>query len=67
MSWPTFGFFNATGAVVWSCSIAFAGYSLAYSWDTLERIIGGAGLTGLAVVIVIAIVGIVRARRKRES
>jgi membrane protein DedA with SNARE-associated domain len=67
MSWSTFVFFNATGAVVWSCTIAMAGYSLAYSWDTLERWIGGAGLAGLAAVVAIGIVSLLRARGKCQS
>jgi undecaprenyl-diphosphatase len=67
MSWSTFVLFNATGAVVWSCTIAFAGYSLAYSWDTLERWVGGVGLAGLAAVIVIGIVSLLRARGTPQS
>jgi undecaprenyl-diphosphatase len=67
LSWPKFIVYNASGAIVWSTAIAFAGYSLAYSWDTLERWVGGTGLIGLAVVVVLGIIAIVRARRNRPS
>jgi membrane protein DedA with SNARE-associated domain len=67
MSWPTFLLFNASGAIVWATAIAFAGYSLAYSWETLERWIGASGLVGLAVVAALGIIALVRARRKRQS
>ena len=67
MPWPTFLFFNATGAVVWCTAVAFAGYSLAHSWDTLERWIGGTGLIALVLVIIAGLIGIARARRNRQS
>jgi membrane protein DedA with SNARE-associated domain len=67
LQWPTFLFYNAVGAVVWSTAIAVAGYSLAYSWATLERWIGGSGLIGLAIVVLIVVVGVARARRNRPS
>ena len=63
MRWPIFLFYNATGAVVWCTVIALAGYSLAYSWATLERWIGGSGLLALAVVAVLGLIALVRARR----
>ena len=66
MAWPTFLFFNATGAVVWCTAVAFAGYSLAYSWQTLERWIGRTSLIALALVVAIGAVGLVRARRNRH-
>ena len=50
MSWRTFLFFNATGAVVWSVTIAVVGYALGHSWETLEQWIGRTGLLGLIVV-----------------
>jgi membrane protein DedA with SNARE-associated domain len=65
MKWPQFLFFNATGAVVWCTVIASAGYSLAHSWATLERWVGGSGLMGLALVAAIGIIGWLRARRNR--
>ena len=66
MAWPTFLFYNASGAVVWCTAVALAGYSLAHSWDTLERWIGRTGLIALAVVIAIGFTGFVRARRNRQ-
>lgn len=67
MAWPTFLFYNASGAIVWCTTVAFAGYSLAYSWDTLERWIGRTGLVALALVIVVGLIGFARARRNRPS
>ncbi len=67
LPWLKFLFYNATGAVVWSAAVAFAGYALAYSWETLERWIGRAGLIGLAVVALMVVIGVVRATRNRES
>ena len=66
MSWPVFLFFNATGAIVWCTAVAFAGYSLAYSWETLERWIGRTGLVALVLVLAVGIIGVVRARRNRH-
>jgi membrane protein DedA with SNARE-associated domain len=67
LRWPTFLFYNAAGAVVWSSAIAIAGYSLAYSWDTLERWIGRTGLIGLAVVAAALVIAAMRARRTHRS
>jgi len=67
LAWPTFIFYNAAGAIVWSIAVAIAGYSLAYSWNTLERWIGRSGLIALAVVLVFVAIGIVRARRNNQS
>jgi undecaprenyl-diphosphatase len=67
LRWPTFLFYNAMGAIVWSTAVALAGYSLAYSWQTLERWIGRSGLVGLAAVIAIILIGAARARRNRHS
>ncbi|PYR43837.1 MAG: hypothetical protein DMF93_02005 [Acidobacteria bacterium] len=67
LRWPSFIFYNAAGAIAWSTAIAIAGYSLAYSWETLERWIGRSGLVGLAVVAAIVVVSVVRARRKNDS
>jgi undecaprenyl-diphosphatase len=64
MPWPTFLFYNASGAVVWSIGVAAAGYFLAHSWETLERWIGGAGLFALGVVVVLVLLGVARARRR---
>ena len=67
LRWPTFIFYNAAGAITWSTAIAIAGYSLAYSWETLERWIGRSGLIALAVVAAIVGFSVVRARRKNDS
>lgn len=67
LRWTTFLLYNAAGAVVWSTAVAFAGYSLAYSWDTLERWIGRTGLIGLALALAIATIAVVRARRAHAS
>jgi membrane protein DedA with SNARE-associated domain len=67
LRWPTFLLYNAAGAIVWSTTIAFAGYSLAYSWQTLERWIGRTGLVGLVIIVLLFVAGVVRARRNRPS
>lgn len=66
MRWPTFVFYNASGAIVWCTAIACAGYSLAYSWATLERWIGRTGVAGLAIVVAIGVFAFIRARRNRQ-
>ncbi len=66
LAWPKFLFYNASGALVWSTAVAVAGYSLAHSWETLERWIGRTGLFGLAVVIALVVIGVVRARGNRQ-
>ena len=66
MKWPVFLLYNATGAVVWCTVIAFAGYSLAYSWATLERWIGRTGLIALAVLAALGVFALMRARRNRH-
>ena len=63
--WRTFLFYNATGAVVWSTTIAAAGYLLAYSWQTLERWVGRTGV--IALVLVAIVVGFLFFKRRRES
>ena len=67
MKWPVFIFYNATGAVVWCTAVAFAGYSLAYSWATLERWIGRTGLIALAIVVAGGVFALMRARRSRHT
>ena len=63
LRWPTFLFYNATGAVVWSTTIAIVGYALGESWDRLERLIGRSGLIALVIVAALAVVAIMRAPR----
>jgi membrane protein DedA with SNARE-associated domain len=67
MKWSVFLFFNAAGAIVWCTMVAIAGYSLAYSWATLERWIGRSGLIALAAVVAAGIIAAVRARRTRDT
>lgn len=67
LSWPTFLFYNATGAVVWSATIAAVGYALARSWDSLERWIGRSGLLALAVVGILVAIASYRARGQQAS
>jgi membrane protein DedA with SNARE-associated domain len=67
MRWPVFLFYNASGAVVWCTVVAGAGYSLAYSWATLERWIGRSGLIALALVVAAGLFGLLRARRNRHT
>ena len=64
MRWPTFILFNALGAVAWSTTIAVVGYFLGHSWETLERLIGGGGTVGLAIVVVLVVIWIARTRRQ---
>jgi membrane protein DedA with SNARE-associated domain len=66
MSWKTFLIFNATGAVAWATAVAMAGYSLAYSWGTLERWIGDSGLVALVVVVILGVIAMMRARQERK-
>lgn len=66
MKWPVFLFYNATGAVVWCTAVAVAGYSLAYSWGTLERWVGRSGLIALALVLAAGVLALLRARRNRH-
>jgi membrane protein DedA with SNARE-associated domain len=67
LRWPTFVFYNALGVITWCTAIAVAGYSLAYSWDALERWIGRSGLIAAVLAAVIAIVYYLRARRTKDS
>ena len=67
LSWRTFLMYNAAGAIVWSIAIAMVGYSLAYSWDTLERWVGRSGVLALVLVGAIAAVAYIRKRRTHQS
>jgi hypothetical protein len=46
--------------------VAAAGYALAYSWATLERWMGGAGLAAFALFVVVVLAGVTRARRRKR-
>lgn len=63
MRWPTFIFYNAVGALVWSTTIAAVGYFLGHSWELIERLIGGAGLAGLVVLTALVVIWIARSRQ----
>jgi membrane protein DedA with SNARE-associated domain len=63
MPWPEFILFNAAGAILWSTTIALVGYFLGRSWDTIERLIGGAGFAGLVLAGALVLIWIVRSRR----
>jgi membrane protein DedA with SNARE-associated domain len=67
LRWSTFLFYNATGAVVWTIAVAMAGYSLAYSWETLEHWIGRSGLIALGAVVAAVVVAWLRQRRQQPS
>jgi membrane protein DedA with SNARE-associated domain len=66
LPWRTFLFYNAAGAIVWSTAVAIVGYALGQSWETLERLIGRAGLVALAVVAALIALAVARARREQE-
>jgi len=66
LEWRTFLLYNALGAIVWSITIAAAGYLLAYSWDTLEKWIGRTGLIALAAIGLVAVLTVMRRRSQKE-
>jgi membrane protein DedA with SNARE-associated domain len=63
LPWPTFLFYNAAGAIVWSTAIALVGYLVGQSWDALERWIGDFGTTLLILFVVLVAIGSLRRRR----
>ena len=63
LQWRIFVLFDALGALVWSTAVAAAGYSLAYSWDTLERWIGRSGVIALVIVTLVGALMVFRWRR----
>ena len=65
LRWPTFLFYNATGAVVWSTTIGVVGYALGQSWDRLEKIVGRTGVIGFAVFVALTAYAVLRARRQQ--
>ena len=54
-------------ALVWSSAVAAAGYSLAYSWDTLERWIGRSGVIALVIVALVGVFLFIRWRRDSRA
>jgi membrane protein DedA with SNARE-associated domain len=67
LRWPTFLFYNAAGAIVWSTTIALLGYALGESWDRLERMVGRSGLVAFVIVTALAAYAVLRARRQAGS
>jgi membrane protein DedA with SNARE-associated domain len=67
LRWRTFLLFEALGAVVWSTAVAAAGYSLAYSWDTLERWIGRTGVIAMVIVALVGAFMFIRWRRDSRA
>ncbi len=55
-AWRSFLVYNACGAIVWSLAIGLVGYSLAYSFEALERWVGRSGLMALAIVAIAVVV-----------
>ena len=66
LGWKTFLLYNAMGAIVWSIAIAAAGYSLAYSWETLNKWIGRTGVIALVAVGLFAALMVARRRFMKE-
>jgi membrane protein DedA with SNARE-associated domain len=64
LHWWTFLVYNFAGAVVWATAVGAAGYGLAYSWDTLQRIIGTGGLIALVVAVAGVVIAVLRLRRE---
>lgn len=65
MRWRTFAIYNFLGAVLWSITIALAGYFFGHSWHLLERWIGGIGAGALAAVVVVCVAILLIRRRRR--
>jgi membrane protein DedA with SNARE-associated domain len=63
LSWRRFLIYNASGAICWATIFGGVGYSLAYSWQTLEQWIGRSGLALLAAIAVVGAVAALRTRR----
>jgi len=67
LRWPTFLFYNATGALAWTVAVAMAGYLLAYSWDTLVRWVGGFGLAAFVFVVLLVAISVARRHRSHRG
>ena len=67
LPWSKFLFYNATGAIAWSTVFGLVGYTLAYSWQTLERWVGRSGLVAFVVIVAIGVVVWIRRRRRPEA
>jgi membrane protein DedA with SNARE-associated domain len=66
MSWRTFLFYNATGAIAWATAVGVAGYLLGQSWSLLVEWIGRTSLAAL-VIVVLAAIFVARWRGEQES
>lgn len=64
LTWGRFLVYNMTGAIAWATIFGGVGYTLAYSWQTLEQWIGRSGLVLLAVIAVVGILAALRRRRR---
>ena len=58
-----FQLFSALGGLAWATVVGFAGYLLGSNLPLLETIIRDIGLGGLALVVLLAVVLILAARR----
>jgi membrane protein DedA with SNARE-associated domain/putative effector of murein hydrolase LrgA (UPF0299 family) len=65
ISWRRFAIFEAVGAILWSVSVASAGYWFGASWHIFGRWVGRVGLLAVAVAGVILLLRV--ARRQGQS
>jgi membrane protein DedA with SNARE-associated domain len=63
LAWGRFLVYNASGAIAWATVFGVLGYTLAYSWQTLEQWIGRSGLVLLAAAVIFILVVLLRRRR----
>jgi membrane protein DedA with SNARE-associated domain len=63
LAWGRFLLYNASGAIAWATVFGVLGYTLAYSWQTLEQWIGRSGLVLLAAAVIFILVVLLRRRR----
>jgi membrane protein DedA with SNARE-associated domain len=65
MPYPQFFLFNFTGAVVWATAIGCVGFLFGDSWDNLSHFIKDFHRATLALVAVLALVGLIAYLRRR--
>ena len=58
-----FQFFSALGGLAWAVLIGLAGYFLGSNLPLIETIVRAMGFGGLAIIIVVALIGLVAQRR----
>jgi len=63
MRWPVFLAFNVLGALLWTVVYCALGYFFGQSWELLHKWIGRAGLFGLALVVVLALLAVLQRYR----